>query len=92
MTTATNEQELNEQVKKLATYVVDKLPTRDHVDLRFDRVGDRFTHVDAAVAEVNSKVANLAVSMVELKTDIVRRMERLETQMAEVLNRLPPAR
>lgn len=90
MTTAANQQELNEQVKTLATHVVNNLPTRDHVDRRFDSLADRITRVDAAVAEVNSKVAASAVQMVDVKTDITRRMDRLETLMAEILNRLPP--
>ena len=91
MATAADEHELNEQVKTLANYVIDNLPTRDQVNRRFDQVDDRFTRVDAGIAEVNSKVANLAVSMVEFKTDIMRRMERLESQMTEILKRLPPS-
>ena len=58
MTTA-NDVKLDEQVRTLASYVIDQLPTREHVDRRFAGMDRRFEQMDEAIAEVKTMLAEV---------------------------------
>ena len=78
MTTTSKDQELNEQVRTLADFVINNLPTRDQVDSHFRGIDNRFTRLESTVAEVNAKVANVAVGVVAFREEMNERMGRLE--------------
>ena len=54
--TTTTDQEVNEQVKRLATYVVDKLATREHLDEFRAEMADRFDQVDKKLDDILSRL------------------------------------
>ena len=54
--TTTNDVELNEQVQRLATYVIDQLPTREHVDRRFAEMDEAISEVKGMLVEVLNRL------------------------------------
>ena len=57
--TTTNDVELNEPIQRLATYVIDQLPTREHVDRRFVGMDRRFKQMDESIAEVKAMLTEI---------------------------------
>ena len=57
--TTTTDQEVNEQVRTLATYVVDKLATREHLDEFRAEMLDRFNQVDQKIDDVDKKLDDI---------------------------------
>ena len=81
--TTTGNHVTSEQFRKLEIHVVDKLPTRKHVDCRFDELQaemlGRFGQVEGRLDGIDGRLDG-----------IDGRLDGIDGTLQEILNRLPP--